>query len=282
MAELEQDLYMAIKQIVKFFLQNIVDLINTSPKDWAESMKIWDDITEIYNNILPLACSLVVLFFLIGFCENSINVKEEIRLEIIFRLFIRVGITQYFVIHALEIANIIFDISTGLCGTLRIPSYKTVFDNGLPLEIYDTNWIGNIFLIFPLMFMLVIAPACMFIIWSMLIMRFFRILLAIPYGALAFSGLASGSHHFSNIAPGYVKYMLSICLEAFSIGIALKIGTGVIINAHGLVSFVQMEGDVHFINAVLEIVQYCLSTALLLILCKAAQNTATKALSLDR
>lgn len=41
--------------------------------------------------------SLVVLFFVIGFCSESIDVKEKMRFESILRMLIRLGLAAVFV-----------------------------------------------------------------------------------------------------------------------------------------------------------------------------------------
>lgn len=45
------------------------------------------------NRIFPC----VVLFFVIGFCSESIDVKEEMRFESILRMLIRLGLAAVFV-----------------------------------------------------------------------------------------------------------------------------------------------------------------------------------------
>ena len=40
---------------------------------------------------------VVVLFFVIGFCSESIGVKEEMRFELILRMLIRLGLAAVFV-----------------------------------------------------------------------------------------------------------------------------------------------------------------------------------------
>ena len=40
---------------------------------------------------------VVVLFFVIGFCSESIDVKEEMRFESILRMLIRLGLAAVFV-----------------------------------------------------------------------------------------------------------------------------------------------------------------------------------------
>ena len=278
---LEDDILHTINLVAGWIFNQILSFLTMNPKNWAESVHVWGKITDISNRVLPLACSLVVLFFMIGFCENTINVKEQIKLETLFQLFIRIGITQYFVLHALDIVVILFDFVTALAG-LVLPGASPPAMNGIADGIYYTSDMGRVVLLLPILILFVLAPVCLFMILLMLVMRFFRLLVAVPYAALAFSAMASGSRHFTNIVPGYVKYILSILLEAFSISIALAIGCSMISSPEGLLSLSSLMGENHFIDALLGILQYGCSCALLLMLCKTAQNAGTKALSLDR
>lgn len=281
LGNLEQDILRVIDQIADWIFQQIRSMLEMNPKSWAESMHIWGKIRDISDRILPLACSLVVLFFLIGFCENTINVKEQIKLETLFQLFLRIGITQYFVLHALDIVIILFDFATALAG-LVTPTVSPPAQPWIADAICDTSSMGTIVLLFPVLILFVLVPVCLFMILLMLLLRFFRLLIAVPYAALAFSAMASGSRHFTNVAPGYIKYILSILLETFSISVALAIGCSMIQSPEGLLSLSSLKGESHFMDALLGILQYGCSCALLLMLCKTAQTMGTKALSLDR
>lgn len=281
LGNLEMDILKVIHQIADWIFNQIQMLLTMNPKEWAESMHIWGKITGISDRILPLACSLVVLFFMIGFCENTINIKEQMKLETFFQLFLRIGITQYFVLHALDIVVLLFDFTTGLAGLIS-PTVSPPAQPWIADAICDTSSTGTIVLLFPVFILFILVPVCLFMILLMIILRFFRLLIAVPYAALAFSAMASGSRHFTNVAPGYIKYILSILLETFSISIALAIGCSMISSPAGLLSLKTLMGESHFKDALLGILQYGCSCALLLMLCKTAQNMGTRAFSLDR
>ena len=78
-----------LDNIVDWLVEQINTLLNINPKEWAESMNIWDNITMMYDNVLPVASALLVLFFLIGFCENTIDVKEEMEFKTVLFLFMQ-------------------------------------------------------------------------------------------------------------------------------------------------------------------------------------------------
>ncbi|MFR5740456.1 MAG: hypothetical protein ACLUEN_00285 [Coprococcus sp.] len=47
--------------------------------------------------------SLVVLFFVIGFCSESVDVKEDMRFEVILRMLMRIGIAEWLVANNVTI-----------------------------------------------------------------------------------------------------------------------------------------------------------------------------------
>ena len=51
----------------------------------------WAVIEGIEPIFVAVGSSLVVLFFVIGFCSESIDVKDEMRFESILRMLIRLG-----------------------------------------------------------------------------------------------------------------------------------------------------------------------------------------------
>ena len=57
----------------------------------------WAAIEKINPVFVAVGSSLVVLFFVIGFCAESVDIKEDMRFETILRMLIRVGIAEWFV-----------------------------------------------------------------------------------------------------------------------------------------------------------------------------------------
>ena len=57
----------------------------------------WKVIMDIEPTFVAVGSSLVVLFFVIGFCSESVDVKEELRFESILRMLMRLGIAEWLV-----------------------------------------------------------------------------------------------------------------------------------------------------------------------------------------
>lgn len=73
----------------------------------------WGVIAGIEPIFVAVGSSLVVLFFVIGFCSESVDVREEMRFEVILRLLIRLGLAEWFVANNVTIMKSIFT-SVGL------------------------------------------------------------------------------------------------------------------------------------------------------------------------
>ena len=68
----------------------------------------WAIIEGIEPIFVAVGSSLVVLFFVIGFCSESVDVKEDMRFEVILRMLIRVGLAEWFVANNVTIMKAFF------------------------------------------------------------------------------------------------------------------------------------------------------------------------------
>lgn len=57
----------------------------------------WGVIQNLEPIFVGVGSSLVVLFFVIGFCSESVDVKEDMRFEVILRMLMRIGIAEWLV-----------------------------------------------------------------------------------------------------------------------------------------------------------------------------------------
>lgn len=69
-------------------------LLGESPVEFKNGGP-WDVISGIEPIFVAVGSSLVVLFFVIGFCSESVDVKEEMRFEVILRMLIRLGLAEW-------------------------------------------------------------------------------------------------------------------------------------------------------------------------------------------
>ena len=99
----------------------------------------WAVIEGIEPIFVAVGSSLVVLFFVIGFCSESIDVKDEMRFESILRMLIRLGLAEWFVANNVtimkafftSIGNLVGLISAGTTTQLAIDSAQADVIKGL-------------------------------------------------------------------------------------------------------------------------------------------------------
>ena len=100
------DKILALLEAVFGFWNNqvslIFDLLGQSP-DSFKGGGPWNVIAGIEPIFVAVGSSLVVLFFVIGFCSESIDIREEMRFEAILRILIRLGLAEYMVANNVAI-----------------------------------------------------------------------------------------------------------------------------------------------------------------------------------
>ena len=115
------DKILALLEAVFGFWNNqislIFDLLGQSP-DAFKGGGPWNVIAGIEPIFVAVGSSLVVLFFVIGFCSESIDIREEMRFEAILRMLIRLGLAEYMVANNVTIMKAAFTSIGSLVGLL--------------------------------------------------------------------------------------------------------------------------------------------------------------------
>jgi len=148
------DKILALLEAVFGFWNNQISLVFAMLGQSPVSFKgggPWAVIEGIEPVFVAVGSSLVVLFFVIGFCSESIDVKDEMRFESVFRMLIRLGLAEWFVANNVtimkafftSIGNLVGLISAGTTTQLAIDSTQADIIKGLELgaEIVPLN--GN-------------------------------------------------------------------------------------------------------------------------------------------
>ena len=95
------DKILALLEMVFGFWNNQISLVfamlGQSPVDFKGGGP-WAAIEAINPIFVAVGSSLVVLFFVIGFCSESVDIKEEMRFEVILRMLIRLALAEWFAI----------------------------------------------------------------------------------------------------------------------------------------------------------------------------------------
>ena len=114
------DKILALLEAVFGFWNNQISLVFAMLGQSPVSFKgggPWAVIEGIEPVFVAVGSSLVVLFFVIGFCSESIDVKDEMRFESIFRMLIRLGLAEWFVANNVTIMKAFF---TSIVSHIRI------------------------------------------------------------------------------------------------------------------------------------------------------------------
>jgi hypothetical protein len=168
----------------------------------------WGVIEGVEPIFVAVGSSLVVLFFVIGFCSESIDVREEMRFEVILRMMIRVGIAEWLVVNNVTIIKAFFTAAGNLVSLLSAGNSTTLTIDSTQAETIKNLGFGEslIMLILAALLSIIIIICGFFLIYTVYF-RFLKLFILVPMGALAFSTLG-GNRGVSHTAVSYFKYFL--------------------------------------------------------------------------
>lgn len=102
-------------------------LLGQSPVDFKGGGP-WGVIEQIEPIFVAVGSSLVVLVFVIGFCSESIDIREEMRFEVILRMLIRVEIAEWLVANNVTVLKAFFTSAGNLVGLLSDGNSKYIIN----------------------------------------------------------------------------------------------------------------------------------------------------------
>lgn len=198
----------------------------------------WQLVTNVNTVFLSIGAVLVLIFFLMGFCADSVDIKQDFRLENILRMFLKLTLAEFFVINSLTIVQQLFALGTGVIRKFAginlnvnctIPGEVAAITNA-PLEngMSGLGGLGIAVLLYITAFVfMLIAAGCGAMILYEAYQRFFKIMLLVPYGSLANSTIA-GNHMLNRSAEAFWKYALATILEAVTMYFAMALSAAVL------------------------------------------------------
>lgn len=186
-------------------------------------------LNSINSIFVAVATSLLVLFFLIGFCSETTNVREEMRFDTIARYLVRLIVAEYFTIHNKKILMQILKVCKAFCKQLK--KFFNLKDAKLHISADEKKAIealGFLESILVLIVVVIIGAIILFmgisVVWTVYT-RFLKVCLMIPFGALAFATMAGPQGgEVSRISSSYIKAFLSNAISSIVIAVALIFG----------------------------------------------------------
>lgn len=201
----------------------------------------WSIIEGIEPVFVAVGSSLVVLFFVIGFCSESIDIREEMRFEVILRILIRLGLAEYMVANNVTIMKAFFTSVGNLVGLLTEGDRTTLKIAKEQADIIKDLGFGESLIMLILAALLsIIVLICGFFLIYTVYFRFLKLMVIVPIGSIAFSTM-SGNRMVAHTAVTYAKYFLSVTFEAVTMALAIIV-CNAFINA-GLPAFTGDYAD---------------------------------------
>ena len=270
---------LALLEMVFGFWNNQVGLVfallGQSPVTF-KSGGPWQIVESIEPIFVGVGSSLVVLFFVIGFCSESVDVREEMRFEVILRMLIRLGLAEWFVANNVTIMKAFFSTVGNLVNALSEGQYKTLTIESTQAEVIRNLGFGEslIMLILAALLSIIIIICGFFMIYTVYF-RFLKLMIIVPIGAIAFSTMA-GNRNVAHTASAYAKHFLSGAFEAVTMALAIIL-CNAFINA-GLPSFPGSYAD--WAKTLIYLCEMTFTIALTVGSVKGAQSLTSKALGL--
>lgn len=273
------DEILALLEMVFGFWNNQVSLVfsllGQSPVNFKGGGP-WAVIQRINPIFVAVGSSLVVLFFVIGFCSESVDVKEEMRFEVILRLLIRLVLAEWFVANCVTIMKAFFTSIGNWVNMLAGGSASTLSINSTQAEVIRNLGFGTSLIMLILAALLsVIIIICGFFLIYTVYFRFLRLLVIVPMGAIAFSTMG-GNRNVSHTALTYCRYFLCVCFEAVTMALAILV-CNAFINA-GLPTFTGSYAD--WTKTLIYLCEMTFAVAMTVGSVKGAQSLTSKAFGL--
>jgi hypothetical protein len=273
------DKILALLEMVFGFWNNQISLVfsmlGQSPVDFKGGGP-WAIIEGIEPIFVAVGSSLVVLFFVIGFCSESVDVKEEMRFEAILRMLIRLALAEWFVANNVTIMKAFFTSIGNLVNLLSAGTTVQLIIDSTRADVIKNLGFGESLVMLILAALLsIIVIICGFFVIYTVYFRFLKILIIVPLGAIAFSTMG-GNRTVSHTVVTYCKYFLSVVLEAVTMALAIVV-CNAFINA-GLPSFTGSYAD--WAKTLIYLCEMTFTIAMTVGSVKGAQSLTSKALGL--
>lgn len=253
----------------------VFDLLDQSPTAFKGGGP-WDVISGIEPIFVAVGSSLMVLFFVIGFCSESVDIREEMRFEVILRMLIRLGLAEYMVANNVTIMKAFFTSVGNLVGLLTEgKGTKLTIAKEQAEIIQDLGYGESLIMLILAAILSLIVIICGFFLLYTVYFRFLKLLIIVPIGSIAFSTMG-GNRMVSHTAVTYCKYFLSVTFEAVTMALAIIV-CNAFINA-GLPSFTGNYAD--WAKTLIYLCEMTFTIALTVGSVKGAQSLTSKVLGL--
>lgn len=237
---------------------------------------LWHLVESVEPIFVGVGCSLVVLFFVIGFCSESVDVREEMRFEVILRMLIRLGLAEWLVANNVTIMKAFLSTIGNLVNALPTGHYTVLAIDSRQADVIKNLGFGeSLIMLILAALMSIIIIICGFFMLYTVYFRFLKLMVIVPIGSIALSTMA-GNKNVAHTAGTYIKYFLSVAFEAVTMALAVML-CNAFINA-GLPSFAGGYAD--WTQTLMYLCEMTFTIALTVGSVKGAQSLTSRVLGL--
>lgn len=195
------------------------------------STSIVNALKTLEDNLFePVACGLVVIFFLWKFFNETIEMRDNIKLEKTLMDFVKISLAQLAICNTREIVTAILQVGVNIIdhitGSSILNDLKmTINDSNTYIQkLADMKFFPSLFLFLVAFIATLVALGCSIALLYTVISRFMKIFILMPFGVLSFSTIVGG-HEMSASAKAFIKHVFLIMLEGICIVLTLKISS---------------------------------------------------------
>lgn len=241
-------------------------------------MGAWSVIKNTYDAFLGIGASLMVLYFVMGWLRESIDIRNSFTLENMFRFFIRLSLTASFMSNGLTLIKEIMHLSALLAAEIGAAITADYSAAGIfealtsSAEGPEYLGVGILCMLGGFIGMLIIMVSGITILLSVL-GRFFKVFICIPFAPIALSSFAGGQG-LSQSGISWIKTFLGYCLEVVVITLSLVIAFKLF---NGRTFFGTADG---WTGVVLSICEICMPLVTAVACVKGAEPIVRKCLGL--
>ena len=247
----------------------------------------WAVVTgTIYSVSMAVAASLAVLYFVLGWLKESVDIRHTFTLENMFRFFIRYAITASLIVNSLSIVTAVTQCASAVVTTIGM-SLNTEDADGLFDEIRDEleddeDADGGTYLAYGFTGMIgglfggVVIMVCGVSLVLSVLSRLFKLLLCVPFAPVAFAGFAGGPE-FSQTGSAWIRSFIGYGLEAVVIALSINISFGLFRDTSVFSIAGESQG---MMSLILMICEYCMPMITACACVKGAEVTVRRCLGL--
>lgn len=202
-----------IKEIFSNFNQSVQDAINIVTTAPESNSGMWSLVSNVQETIIPVALTLMTLYFFIGFLQKAIML-DYMKWENIVKSLLRLVVCNVLVQKTMDIMTLIFNVtvelatSIGNAGTINITEleYDKLTDSLSSMSLWDRiGYWGNTQPI--VLIMNIVLLILMLIVYGRMIQIYVYTAFApIPLSSIAGEGFGATAKHF-------LKDYAGVCLQ---------------------------------------------------------------------